>query len=101
MLRLICEHIHSRFFLKQIMIPTEKTPEKDTKGLLEPEDHIAQYGVDDYLNYYFSSETPAQKLRRRNHLMSFRCLKAKQDAFLNGKVGDRPKTTIENRYHTT
>ena len=99
MLRLLCEHIHLRFCLKKIMETTEKEmiPDKELKSSLEPEDHIGRYGVDDYLDFYYPHETIAQRLKRRNHLMSFLCLRAQQLLFLKKKVGDTPSTIEKNR----
>lgn len=98
MLRLLCEHIHARFCLKKIMETTEKEiPDKELKSSLEPEDHIGRYGVDDYIDFHYSHETIEQRLKRRNHLMSFLCLRAQQLLFLKKKAGDNSSTIQKSR----
>jgi hypothetical protein len=50
---------------------------------MEPETHIELYGIDHYIRTVFVYDTAKQRVDRRNYLLSFECLRKKQELFLS------------------
>jgi hypothetical protein len=50
---------------------------------LEPETHIERYGIDHYLSTIFPYDTPLKRRARKEQLLSFPCLAAREIRFQN------------------
>ncbi len=56
--------------------------EKVRETEMEPEMHIERYGIDHYVKSVFIYDTKKQQAARRRYLLSFECLRKKQELFL-------------------
>jgi hypothetical protein len=52
---------------------------------MEPEQHIQQFGIDHYLITIFPNDTEERRKHRRKHLLSYECIKIRQDFYEKNK----------------
>lgn len=52
---------------------------------MEPEHHIQCFGVDHYMRTIFPNDTVEQRRIRREHLLSYECLKIRQEFYEKNK----------------
>jgi hypothetical protein len=60
----------------------EKIERREEIAEMEPEMHIERFGVDHYIKCVFIYETKKQQAARKRYLLSFECLRKKQELFL-------------------
>ena len=59
-----------------------KTKKNDFIKLMEPEEHIEKHGIDHYIATNFPYDTETKRTWRRRNLLSFECLRCRQDKYL-------------------
>jgi hypothetical protein len=60
----------------------KKTKKNDFIKLMEPEVHIEKHGIDHYIATNFPYDTETKRALRRRNLLSFECLRCRQDKYL-------------------
>ena len=75
-------YIRVLYRMGMAILGCEKIERREETPEMEPEMHIERYGVDHYIKSVFIYDTKKQQAARKSYLLSFECLRKKQELFL-------------------